>query len=324
MMPIHQCSKLHPHTQSWRPAGPHVTRHHYHHDFDIDPPPKYVSKQAPRSQRLLGGEGKAMRFRPQYPPRAHTPTPYGPAFLHLYRNNRDDKQHLAIVPDASESETDRIVRGVYVGRLTPSVHTASNEPAPAHTTAEKPGIHASPSPAAASATIPAPLVRIHSECFTGETIGSMRCDCGEQLDEALRLISLPLPAANPDARIPGRDVIVYMRQEGRGIGLLSKLRAYNLQDIGHDTVTANLMLGHGADERGYEVAAAILELGDPDGVRLLTNNPAKVRALESEGVRVHLVVSELGVTLIAAAAAHGDDLDKYLRTKVDNMLTIPN
>ncbi|KAF8514867.1 GTP cyclohydrolase II-domain-containing protein [Hysterangium stoloniferum] len=438
-------------------AGPHVTRHHYHHDFlpvtlddpdgngedldwtglgieeavgiDIDPPPKYVSKQAPRSQRLLGGEGKVMRSKNENaevlstpsdeailrhatnektesksnthpaisftpPPfdttnpnvqvqclsRARIPTPYGPAFLHLYRNNRDDKEHLAIVVDpaqldpipntstsatasalpppirsrtldatwnSAESETDRIVRGAYVGRLTPSLHTPSNEPA--HTAAEKLGIHASPSPAAASATIPAPLVRIHSECFTGETIGSMRCDCGEQLDEALRLISLPLPAANPNASIPGRGVIVYMRQEGRGIGLLSKLRAYNLQDMGHDTVTANLMLGHGADERGYEVAAAILKdlgLGDPDGVRLLTNNPAKVRALESEGVRIVERVAMVprswqsskprdgdgertrgGVTLIAAAAAHGDDLDKYLRTKVDkmgHMLTIPN
>jgi GTP cyclohydrolase II len=139
--------------------------------------------------------------------------------------------------------------------------------------------------------IPPPLVRIHSECFTGETVGSMRCDCGEQLDEAIRLMSQPIAVSgtllSSATTIPGRGAVVYLRQEGRGIGLLSKIRAYNLQDLGHDTVTANLMLGHQADEREYEAAAAILrDLGLVGGVRLLTNNPDKVLALESEGVRV--------------------------------------
>lgn len=136
--------------------------------------------------------------------------------------------------------------------------------------------HAPPSAASLAPTDP-PLVRIHSECFTGETIGSQRCDCGEQLDEAFRLITLA-----------GRGVVVYLRQEGRGIGLLEKMRAYNLQDLGHDTVTANLMLGHGADMRTYGIAGAILrDLGvAQSGVRLLTNNPDKIRQIEGEGVSV--------------------------------------
>ncbi len=109
-------------------------------------------------------------------------------------------------------------------------------------------------------------------------------------------VALPATQSTPHgATIPGRGAVIYLRQEGRGIGLLSKIRAYNLQDIGHDTVTANLMLGHGADERGYEIAGAILrDLGlgansvEPisDGVRVLTNNPDKVEALEKEGIHV--------------------------------------
>jgi len=137
-----------------------------------------------------------------------------------------------------------------------------------------------------------------------------------------------------------------MRQEGRGIGLLSKIRAYNLQDLGHDTVTANLMLGHEADERGYEVAIAILQdlsLGSStgEGVRLLTNNPDKVRAMEREGLKVAERVPmiprswkkkdegervaidaeerKLGATMVGGAAVHGEDLEKYLRTKVLRM-----
>ncbi|KXN93213.1 GTP cyclohydrolase-2, partial [Leucoagaricus sp. SymC.cos] len=93
--------------------------------------------------------------------------------------------------------------------------------------------------------------------------------------------------------IPGRGAVIYLRQEGRGIGLLSKIRAYNLQDLGHDTVTANLMLGHKADERGYEIAGAILrdlglgsETETSEGVRVLTNNPDKVEALRKEGIRI--------------------------------------
>ncbi len=128
----------------------------------------------------------------------------------------------------------------------------------------------------------------------------MRCDCGEQLDEALRYISQPqlVPSpSDPSEHIiyPARGAVIYMRQEGHGIGLLEKMRAYNLQDMGYGTVEANLLLGHGVDEKGYEVAAAILQdlglggpLGDDDewggGVRILTNNSDKMEALLREGI----------------------------------------
>lgn len=119
------------------------------------------------------------------------------------------------------------------------------------------------------------LARVHSECFTGDVLGSLRCDCGEQLDRALALVASE-----------GQGVVIYLRQEGRGIGLEQKLLAYNLQDQGYDTVDANLMLGHGADERSYSLAACILEELGVQSVRLMTNNPAKINALRAEGISV--------------------------------------
>ena len=119
------------------------------------------------------------------------------------------------------------------------------------------------------------LVRVHSECFTGDVLGSQRCDCGEQLAAAMRAIATE-----------GSGVIVYLRQEGRGIGLAEKLRAYNLQDQGYDTVDANLLLGHQADERDYTPAVLILQALDVRSIRLLTNNPAKVESLESQHLPV--------------------------------------
>jgi GTP cyclohydrolase II len=120
-----------------------------------------------------------------------------------------------------------------------------------------------------------PLVRLHSECLTGDVFGSLKCDCGPQLKEALRLIASA-----------GGGVLLYLRQEGRGIGLANKLRAYGLQDRGLDTVDANLRLGFADDERDYAHAAAILRKLGVEEVRLLSNNPRKVAALEHEGIRV--------------------------------------
>lgn len=120
------------------------------------------------------------------------------------------------------------------------------------------------------------LVRVHSECLTGDLLGSRRCDCGEQLQQAMHRIS--------QAKC---GVILYMRQEGRGIGLLDKLRAYNLQDMGYDTVDANLVLGHPVDERDYTVAALILKDLGVQSILLLTNNPDKVTHLQLEGIKIN-------------------------------------
>jgi GTP cyclohydrolase II len=120
-----------------------------------------------------------------------------------------------------------------------------------------------------------PLVRIHSECMTGDLFGSLRCDCGDQL-----------AAARARIGVQGAGVILYLRQEGRGIGLANKLRAYRLQDQGLDTVEANLELGFAADLRSFDVAAAMLaELGI-GAVRLMTNNPRKLEAIERAGIDV--------------------------------------
>jgi GTP cyclohydrolase II len=120
-----------------------------------------------------------------------------------------------------------------------------------------------------------PLVRLHSECLTGDVFGSLKCDCGPQLREALHIIGSA-----------GGGVLLYLRQEGRGIGLVNKIRAYSLQDRGLDTVDANRRLGFADDERDYGHAAAMLRALGIDEVRLLTNNPNKVKGLEAAGIKV--------------------------------------
>jgi GTP cyclohydrolase II len=182
---------------------------------------------------------------------ARIPTDYGDFTLHAYQNNRDAKEHLAIVRGTVES-----ARGV--------------------------------------------LVRVHSECYTGDVLGSLRCDCGRQLQSALAQIAAA-----------GSGAVLYLRQEGRGIGLVAKLKAYNLQDQGYDTVDANLMLGHGADERRYDIAAAILADLKIQSVRLMTNNPAKIESLMALGVCVDdRVPIETG--------AHPEN-ERYLATKARRM-----
>lgn len=120
-----------------------------------------------------------------------------------------------------------------------------------------------------------PLVRIHSQCLTGDVFGSLRCDCRPQLELALNKISLA-----------GAGILLYEQKEGRGIGLMAKLQAYELQDHGRDTVEANVELGFAPDCRGYELPGEVLKLLDIEAVRLMTNNPEKVAALEQHGVRV--------------------------------------
>jgi GTP cyclohydrolase II len=182
---------------------------------------------------------------------ARIPTDVGEFQLCYYRNNIDDKEHLALFTGDVSGQQDA-------------------------------------------------LVRVHSECFTGDVLGSLRCDCGPQLQEAMRLI------ANEE-----RGIIIYMRQEGRNIGLLDKLRAYNLQDDGYDTVEANLMLGHQADSRDYIIAARILQDLGVTSLRLLTNNPQKIEDLRRHG----LTVSE---RVPLQTAANHENLD-YLRTKAKRM-----
>ena len=143
-------------------------------------------------------------------------------------------------------------------------------------------------------------VRIHSECFTGDILGSLRCDCGSQLKTAMRRID----------RL-GEGVILYLRQEGRGIGLLNKLRAYNLQEEGMDTLDANLHLGFGADMRDYAVAAQMLKALGVKSIKLLTNNPLKINGLEEYGIPV--------VEREEIEIEHNKVNKVYLKTKKERM-----
>jgi GTP cyclohydrolase II len=145
-----------------------------------------------------------------------------------------------------------------------------------------------------------PLVRIHSQCLTGDVFGSLRCDCRLQLELALKKISAE-----------GAGILLYEQQEGRGIGLMAKLRAYELQDHGRDTVEANEELGYAADCRGYEMPAAVLKLLNVDAIRLMTNNPDKVNAMEAAGIKV--------VERVSAEVPSQKTFAAYVRTKQKKM-----
>lgn len=157
---------------------------------------------------------------------ANLPTKYGQFKIVAFKNNRDRKDHVALL------------HGDIAGKE--SVPT-----------------------------------RIHSECLTGDVLGSLKCDCGEQLERALE----ELQAAST-------GILLYMRQEGRGIGLANKIKAYSLQDQGLDTVEANLHLGFDDDMRDYEIAAEMLKILGPQSIKLITNNPNKVRGLKRNGIEV--------------------------------------
>jgi GTP cyclohydrolase II len=145
-----------------------------------------------------------------------------------------------------------------------------------------------------------PLVRIHSQCLTGDVFGSLRCDCRLQLELALKAISKE-----------GAGILLYEQQEGRGIGLMAKLKAYELQDHGRDTVEANEELGFAADCRGYELPAEALKLLGVKKVRLMTNNPEKVAALESAGITV--------MERVSAEVEPQESFAGYLKTKQEKM-----
>jgi len=145
-----------------------------------------------------------------------------------------------------------------------------------------------------------PVVRIHSQCLTGDVFGSLRCDCRLQLELAMRRIAAE-----------GAGILLYEQQEGRGIGLMAKLKAYELQDQGLDTVEANVELGYAADCREYELPAEVLKLLGVKEVRLITNNPEKVAALESAGISV--------VERVSAEVEPQDSFADYVRTKQEKM-----
>jgi len=150
------------------------------------------------------------------------------------------------------------------------------------------------------ASVDAPLVRLHSECLTGDALFSLRCDCGSQLRASLEKISAE-----------GVGAVFYLRQEGRGIGLLNKIKAYELQDQGADTVEANEQLGFHADQRDYSMCKTMFKHVGLTRVRLMTNNPRKVKALEDLGIKV--------VERLPLSTGQNSHNEKYLETKKDKL-----
>ncbi|MFW2850976.1 GTP cyclohydrolase II [Sphingomonas sp. TX0543] len=214
-----------------------------------------------------------------------------PAFFVLF----DGAGEVAITPADIDLHEDAIRLTIAARARLPVAHAEDAEIV-AFRTPESPGEHIALLIGEPNGS--EPLVRLHSECLTGDALGSLKCDCGPQLDAAIRAIEAS-----------GWGILLYLRQEGRGIGLVNKLRAYALQDQGHDTVDANTRLGFAIDARDFGVAARMLKLLGQSEVRLLTNNPAKVTGLENAGIRI--------TERVAHALPANRHNERYLATKRD-------
>ena len=206
---------------------------------------------------------------------AKLPTRHGEFDIHIFEND-DGQEHVMLTVGMS------VVDQTTEVAATSSQNEASNQQD--DTLAER----------------PIPLVRIHSECLTGDAFSSLKCDCGPQLNTAMQAI-----------QETGYGAILYLRQEGRGIGLTNKIRAYALQDQGHDTLDANLMLGLPADARIYDMCGPMLAHIGVDAVRLITNNPDKVAYLTEHGINV--------VERVPLLVGVNDMNAEYLATKRDRM-----
>lgn len=207
---------------------------------------------------------------------AKLPTRHGEFDIHIFENE-DGQEHVMLTVGLSV-----IDQNTGTSRLPSAFDTVTNQSN--DTPAER----------------PIPLIRIHSECLTGDAFSSLKCDCGPQLNTAMQAI-----------QETGFGAILYLRQEGRGIGLTNKIRAYALQDQGHDTLDANLMLGLPADARVYDMCGPMLAHVGIDAVRLITNNPDKVAYLTEHGINV--------VERVPLVVGVNDMNEEYLATKRDRM-----